>query len=445
MFYNYVFLVHTVRGDDGSSSEEDDQSDVKRSSDQSNKSWRLLACTKQRARSNSYDSIEQSSTTLSEAQDISETSDVGVSGFLDDEAEEGSLSSEVVESEWEASGESDSCEGGGGFIVDEAKEEQVYRARKKRRRALIDSDSEPEVEVGGVKRRAYIADSSSNEEDVNNEMENPVLKETEKKPPSSSEDEDSESLSEMESKSEVKEGLLQRAEEAYKRRISATTNLHKLIYSNTPNINSESESDSDAPPQVGGLFKVAQKQRLSLYHHNDSSLVTVATRRDWSVPENVAAIKCLFVTGSWGDEDAKTLLADDDALYGDFEDLETGHTHTEGDKEQVEEETEEQIAKKRAEKKLKKRAAFDSQQDNEEGGTYLDDLKREVSEVEQRNKAEFEGLDEGTRQLLEGIRPGSYVRMELKSEWVGGYCDCSLVNWIIIMNFSVKLSIFERP
>ncbi len=180
MCFNCFFFAPTVRG---SSREEDDQS---------NKS------TKQRAQSNLYDNSEHSST-LSEAQDVSDVD------FLDDEAEEGFLSSEVEEGESEANEGSDSCEGGEGYTLDEAEEEKVYLARKKRRRAEIESDSEMEGEVKTSKRRTYVADSSSNEEDVNNEV---VLKETKEEPSPNSEDGESGSLSELDSKLEVKVVLL---------------------------------------------------------------------------------------------------------------------------------------------------------------------------------------------------------------------------------------------
>ena len=85
---------------------------------------------------------------------------------------------------------------------------------------------------------------------------------------------------------------------------------------------------------------------MSNFHKDDTSLVKITPSRDWSLPENVAAIKCLFVTGNWGSEDAHTLLAEDDAMYGDFEDLETGHAHIGGDKEQTEEKTDEEMTKK---------------------------------------------------------------------------------------------------
>lgn len=400
-----------------------------------------MACTKQRARSTSYDSFKDSDST-SEAQEMSETSDVGVSGFLDDEAEEGFLASELEECEWEASGESDSCDGcdDGGFIIDEAEEESAYRARKRRRKAIIESESDSNSEeVGGVKskRRAYIADSSSDEEVGSKERKEASLPNSSDEVESSSEElesncvdlESAECSSNDETKTTLeqnsdavagvkwKDGLTVRAQEAYKNRTSAATNLHKLVYSAVDDLTAPSDDDDDdvaTPPVVGGLFTVTQKQRLLNCHKKETSLVTIRPRRDWSLPANVAAIKSLFVTGNWGAEDAATLLANDDAMYGDFEDLETGDAHTGGDKKQVEDKTDEQVTKKRAEKKLKQKTAFDSRFDAEMGDGYLEDLKREVSVVEQRNREEFEGLDETTRQLLEGIKPGSYVRMELK-------------------------------
>ena len=440
---------------------------------------------------------------------MSETSDVGGSGFLDDEAEEGFLSSELEEMAWEASGESDGCEGGdwcegsGGFIVDEAEEEEAYQARRRRRRAVVHSSSEDSDEEEreerkrrGPKRRAYIADSSEDNEGggVGSVVDGGASKESERldkecvteegNVSSRSGDEVSESGSvilepeveqdesgsleseqdlesssssseqeelgeELESDNEGgnsesdsgsdermeqdedtplpghlkwKEGLTERAQEAYKKRLLTTTNLHKLIYSTTPTLDSETdnESDSDKPPEVGGMFRVAEKQQISLYHKKDTSLVVASLECDWSVPENAGRIKSLFVTGHWGAEDAEAMLAEDDALYGDFEDLETGHTHIGNKKEEMKEigVTEEEAEKKRTEKKKKQKAAFDSVYDDGEGegGSYLDDLKREVSEQERRNREEFGAMDDATRQLYEGVRAGSYVRMELKGE-----------------------------
>ena len=48
----------------------------------------------------------------------------------------------------------------------------------------------------------------------------------------------------------------------------------------------------------------------------------------------------------------------------------------------------------------------------------MEDLKREASEQEQRNRAEFEGMDDRVRLQYEGVRPGYYVRVELNSKLV---------------------------
>jgi len=172
---------------------------------------------------------------------------------------------------------------------------------------------------------------------------------------------------------------------------------------------------------AGGLFQLSKKKQLSVFHMEDTSLPpNSANSTDWTSLSS--AVKKLFVTGDWGSESAQTRLDEDDALFGDFEDLETGEqggTKPSGEGEEaegrVEEETE--AEKTRLEKKKKLKDTFNAGYDEEEGGGYLEDLKREVTEQEQRNKAEFEGMDDKTRRQLEGIRPGHYVRIELKGSF----------------------------
>ncbi len=202
---------------------------------------------------------------------------------------------------------------------------------------------------------------------------------------------------------------------------------------------------------VGGLFNLAQQKELSSYHLEDRSLpaptVYPPSSWDWSSPS--AALKSLFVTGDWGAESAQALL-DDDEVYGDFEDLDSGekgeHKESlegggiEGEGEEAED--------KRLEKKRKLKEAFNAGYDEEEGGGYLEELKREVSEQEQRNREAFDGMDEGTRQQLEGIRPGHYVRIVLKSKGrvfcfsFGRGCCCffvcffGLVGWFRFVSIS---------
>ena len=62
-------------------------------------------------------------------------------------------------------------------------------------------------------------------------------------------------------------------------------------------------------------------------------------------------------------------------------------------------------------------ARFDAAYDEEEeGGSYFEDLKKEVSEQAEMNRAEFEGMREEVRVQYEGVQPGCYVRMEVKGE-----------------------------
>lgn len=139
----------------------------------------------------------------------------------------------------------------------------------------------------------------------------------------------------------------------------------------------------------------------------------------------------MFVTGKWKhNEDATVLLEDDDEeLYGDFEDLETGRK-VEGkdfssDNDSVIEKpnkplTEDELIEKK--KKLKEK--FDENYDDKDGthSTYYDELKEETSKQALLNKSQFEGLDDEIRVQLEGYRAGMYVRIELDA------MPCELVN-----------------
>ena len=235
-----------------------------------------------------------------------------------------------------------------------------------------------------------------------------------------------------------KKDLLTKAREAYDMRNKHGTSLRKLVYSDLPldhgkensdDTQKEEDEEEDEASKFGGLFQLAKKkQALSMNHRDDTSLPSIGHHVnlscDWSDSQIVPTIKSLFITGSWGDQDAKTLLEEDEAMYGDFEDLETGEKHGDSGSEarrtgeggaQEEDETAE---RKRLKKKKSLKAAFDVEYDDNEGGGYLEDLKREVSEQEERNRAEFEDLDEQTRVQYEGFRPGCYVRMELKGKHV---------------------------
>ncbi|XP_024878826.1 ribosome biogenesis protein BMS1 homolog [Temnothorax curvispinosus] len=222
--------------------------------------------------------------------------------------------------------------------------------------------------------------------------------------------------------------LIEKAREAYVNRAQSNKNLMKMVYGVFDNSNvmeeKEDKEEEKLGENIGGIFRVVQEQQKQkvlerqLQNQEESVFFTMESPRDWLEEENKALLINRFVTGKWKEsEDAEELLKlDDEDLYGDFEDLETGEKHKAEDaapKELSADETEEQ--KKLLEKKKKLKEQFDAEYDNTEKKTYYDELKAEVERQAGINKSEFEGLDDDIRVQLEGYRPGMYVRVEIEA------------------------------
>ncbi|XP_043109930.1 ribosome biogenesis protein BMS1 homolog [Puntigrus tetrazona] len=237
-----------------------------------------------------------------------------------------------------------------------------------------------------------------------------------------------------------KEDLAQKASEAYLRHQLAAPNLRKLVYGT---VAEEKEEDSKDEEELGGLFKVSRPEKSKKVRADaiDCSRFHPDSSHDWDQEEMLASIRDCFVTGKWEeDKDAATLLKEDDELYGDFEDLETGEVHkaktlnkdkaeggneeeiNDGDDDDDDEEEEEapevklnddEIQKnKRLEKKKRLKERFDAQYDDGDA-TYFDDLKEEMQKQAELNRQEFEDMDDEVRVQYEGFRPGMYVRVEI--------------------------------
>ncbi|KAG8523099.1 Ribosome biogenesis protein BMS1 [Galemys pyrenaicus] len=224
-----------------------------------------------------------------------------------------------------------------------------------------------------------------------------------------------------------KEDLSRKAAEAFLRQQQATPNLRKLIYGT---VTEDNEEDDDTREELGGLFRVSQRSRECKHKADslDCSRFHVEAPHDWDLEEVMNSIRDCFVTGKWEDDkDAAKILAEDEELYGDFEDLETGDVHKgesgpETQNEDVEEEVKEEIdpneeenaKKKHLDKKRKLKEMFDAEYDEGES-TYFDDLKGEMQKQAQLNRAEFEDQDDEARVQYEGFRPGMYVRIEIEN------------------------------
>ncbi|NWI61551.1 BMS1 protein, partial [Calyptomena viridis] len=228
-----------------------------------------------------------------------------------------------------------------------------------------------------------------------------------------------------------KEDLTQKAAEAFLRQQRSTPNLRKLVYGTA--VGDEDHDSDDAADELGGLFRVSRPDKELKQKANalDCSKFLIEKPQDWDLEEVMSSIRDCFVTGKWEDDkDAAKLLEEDEELYGDFEDLETGVVHkgkgtAEGDESGSEEEEEnekmskpepeeEEKKKERMDKKRKLKQMFDAEYD-EGDSTYFDDLKEEMHKQAQLNRAEFEDQDDETRVQYEGFRPGMYVRIEIEN------------------------------
>ncbi|XP_078492476.1 ribosome biogenesis protein BMS1 homolog [Ciona intestinalis] len=238
--------------------------------------------------------------------------------------------------------------------------------------------------------------------------------------------------------------LREKAEKAFIERQSSSVNLQRLVYGAVQE--EEEESGEEGEEELrGGLFKVTSNEdetdKKRKRNNRECSRDLSKMIRDW-IDDHEAreSITDCFVTGNWGEgEDAKTLLDQDDEIYGDFEDLETGDVVKGNDSKttnQNEDEKEDEIfdaheskkdresrmREKRMERKRKLKEAFDRNYDVDKIGgasgggesTLFDNVKRELNEQARLNREEFENMDETTRVQYEGFRPGMYVRLELR-------------------------------
>lgn len=256
-----------------------------------------------------------------------------------------------------------------------------------------------------------------------------------------------------------KEGLADRAREAYLERQSNNQNLMKLVYGKFNSKATQQESSEDADEEeIGGLFRSITKQQEQLLKEKqlrDASECPFFENygdglRNWLSDDNKKMLVNRFVTGKWkSSEDAEKLLAMDDLsdgeseVYGDFEDLETGEKFDGKDKkgEDDEDEAKDVKSKKRPRiereeeanmtraeimaKKMKLKAKFDAEYDNPEKKTdghriegedaFYEALKAQAEKQADLNKKEFASLDEDVRLEIEGFRAGLYVRMSFKN------------------------------
>jgi ribosome biogenesis protein BMS1 len=145
---------------------------------------------------------------------------------------------------------------------------------------------------------------------------------------------------------------------------------------------------------------------------------SVANLEVWEDEEFLDSIRHLFITGATEANGENNYEEEG----GDFEDLEggggsNGFKSAFGEEEDgPEENDEDRKARELAEKKEQLKRKFDAEYDDDEDEDKMDFYAEQKAEIERKlkaTKAEFAEDDAETRALVEGHRPGTYVRMEI--------------------------------
>ncbi|KAJ3190155.1 Glycoside hydrolase 2 (Mannanase, beta-galactosidase) [Gaertneriomyces sp. JEL0708] len=233
-----------------------------------------------------------------------------------------------------------------------------------------------------------------------------------------SEDEDDEA--DITGASRWKDKMLENAAANFqaKRRV----NLMDLVYNSDAIDEKPEESDGEDVGDDGGLFRVKRRQvevNRSLSNLDTCKVeMSMEALDEWSMEENLELLRSRFITAKPEAGDPSAEGSNEEEAYGDFEDLETGEkVGSESDAVAVPEEVSPEDALARKKEDLKRRfdAEYDGS-DDEAGATNMyESMKEEMARQQQLNRDEFEDDDPTTRALVEGLRPGTYVRLIIKN------------------------------
>ncbi|KAN0066315.1 Glycoside hydrolase 2 (Mannanase, beta-galactosidase) [Thecaphora frezii] len=146
----------------------------------------------------------------------------------------------------------------------------------------------------------------------------------------------------------------------------------------------------------------------------------------WESERVLDSIRHLFITGDEPDnleerKDGKS-AASDDGDDEDDEDDEGSQAGEDGGKSD-EAARDAALAAKKAALKRRFDEQYDDPDDDAAGQDWYDEQKDRLAKQAELNRAEFADEDEDTRHLVEGYRPGSYVRLELHK------VPCELVDY----------------
>ena len=223
-----------------------------------------------------------------------------------------------------------------------------------------------------------------------------------------------------------KSDLSQKASQQLSSRLNRRRDLALLIYGSElspqeiaagKTRSSADEAESSKSGEEDEFFQIKTPAQLAGQTDEDFEVVTDfdALQTKWSDAAMIDSLRAMFVSAPTEDVDAEGDAYEE--AGSDFEDLEdedgvpyVGVKPTK--------EVDHAAAREEALERKKKALAakFDETYDDSDDGDkvdFYDAQKAEMARQRALNEAEFEGLDNEARALIEGYRAGSYVRLEL--------------------------------
>lgn len=215
-------------------------------------------------------------------------------------------------------------------------------------------------------------------------------------------------------------------------------NLMRLIYDSalTPeqivagDVGSSARADATArleqdDEDEDDLFQLSKAHSAEAVDNEDTfrAPVSAAQLAHWEDEAMLDSIRHLFITGATGAN------ADGEEEGGDFEDLEGGESSFPKEPELDEAERAEALAAKKEALKRKFNNEYDEDSDDDKKDFYTEQ-KDELARRLEATRKEFAEDDAETRAMVEGHRPGTYVRIEISN------VPCTLVD-----NFNPRVPI----
>ncbi|KAH9480154.1 Ribosome biogenesis protein bms1 [Psilocybe cubensis] len=251
------------------------------------------------------------------------------------------------------------------------------------------------------------------------------------------EDEEAEEDDDEESIPKWKSNLSSRAQQlAENSRKPKRKDWTKLIYTSTltPDEILHGQKQTEVDEDEDDFFQVKKKaadEEDAEALDKSKEPVDVEALKKWEDEEMLDSIRRLFITGgdTVGEDDEGTFQDEEGGFGAEDEDGEGGGGEDEEGDEAGPSHSKPKDGKlSRAEALARKKEIlkrkFDEQYDDPESAKtdFYTEKKDEMAQQLALNRAEFEGVDAEARALVEGFRPGQYVRVELRN------VPCEMIN-----------------